>query len=244
MTKIVNIQPIEKPSRRTDGILEVHSIFDTIQGEGPFSGHRAVFVRLAGCNLQCPGCDTDYTSTRRMMTPKAVIDEIVHVSGVPIWQSLVIVITGGEPFRQDLSDFLFSILDYTSHWKIQIESNGVLPLSSSHSIALGDTRVTLVVSPKTSNVHRTVQRHISAYKYVVQAHNVGGDGLPLQALENKCSSSGVARPHQGFSGKIYVQPFDEKDEKLNQANLRAVTESAMKHGYIAQVQLHKYLGVE
>ena len=53
-----NGQPIEKVQRTFDGTLEVHSIFKTIQGEGPFCGTPAVFIRLAGCNLQCPWCDT------------------------------------------------------------------------------------------------------------------------------------------------------------------------------------------
>ena len=51
-----NTQEPEKIDR--DRHLDVHSIFHTIQGEGPYCGHPAVFIRLAGCNLQCPGCDT------------------------------------------------------------------------------------------------------------------------------------------------------------------------------------------
>ena len=34
-----------------DRELLVHSVFKTIQGEGPYSGRVAVFIRLAGCNL-------------------------------------------------------------------------------------------------------------------------------------------------------------------------------------------------
>lgn len=56
--KIVdNKQPRESYAKtRTNDCVEVVSIWDTIQGEGPFAGHPAVFVRLAGCNLQCPNC--------------------------------------------------------------------------------------------------------------------------------------------------------------------------------------------
>ena len=50
----INIQPIEKRELSTDGSVQVHSIFYTLQGEGPFAGQPAVFVRLAGFNLQCP----------------------------------------------------------------------------------------------------------------------------------------------------------------------------------------------
>ena len=69
----MNQQAPEKQQLRGDGLLAVHSIFYTIQGEGPFAGETAVFVRLAGCNLQCPLCDTDYTSDRRMVGPMGLV---------------------------------------------------------------------------------------------------------------------------------------------------------------------------
>ena len=98
----INIQPIEKLAR-SDGLrLDVHSIFATIQGEGPFTGHPCVFVRLAGCNLQCPGCDTDYTEDRRMMQIYEIAESVASVlkaSGSTRAKVPLVVITGGEPFR-------------------------------------------------------------------------------------------------------------------------------------------------
>ena len=61
-----NTQPAEKQVKSSGLILAINSIFYTIQGEGPFAGSPAVFVRLAGCNLQCPMCDTEYTSRQQM----------------------------------------------------------------------------------------------------------------------------------------------------------------------------------
>ena len=43
---------IAKARSVEDGYL-VHSMFHTLQGEGPFAGHPALFVRFAGCNLRC-----------------------------------------------------------------------------------------------------------------------------------------------------------------------------------------------
>ena len=42
-------------------MLQLAEIFYSIQGEGTWSGTPAVFVRLAGCNLACDFCDTDYS---------------------------------------------------------------------------------------------------------------------------------------------------------------------------------------
>ncbi len=51
----------------------------------------------------------------------------------------------------------------------------------------------------------------------------------------------LARPRPGVP--VYLSPCDEFDEERNQANRRAVAESALKHGYRAGVQLHKVLGL-
>jgi 7-carboxy-7-deazaguanine synthase len=43
-----------------DNIL-VKGTFFSIQGEGKHAGRPAFFVRLAGCNLKCGLCDTDWS---------------------------------------------------------------------------------------------------------------------------------------------------------------------------------------
>jgi organic radical activating enzyme len=41
--------------------LPVSEMFLSLQGEGPSAGRRAVFLRLAFCNLKCVWCDSAYT---------------------------------------------------------------------------------------------------------------------------------------------------------------------------------------
>ena len=41
-------------------ILFVNEVFVSLQGEGHFTGTPAIFVRLQGCDVHCPWCDTGY----------------------------------------------------------------------------------------------------------------------------------------------------------------------------------------
>lgn len=47
--------------------LNIKEIFYSLQGEGANTGIRAIFIRLAGCNLSCSYCDTDWKQGRILM---------------------------------------------------------------------------------------------------------------------------------------------------------------------------------
>ncbi|UPT53322.1 7-carboxy-7-deazaguanine synthase [Synechococcus phage Ssp-JY38] len=240
-----NIQPPEPARKHHDGeVLSVHSIFHTLQGEGPFTGHPAVFIRLAGCNLQCPGCDTEYTSGRHSMGIAEVVGKVMmmgHGNHVP----LLVVITGGEPLRQNIDPLirrLHSVFPASVYpgFSVQIESNGVLPLSNGLIELIRYTPTYLVCSPKTSRIHPTVGEHAHAFKYVLNVGNVHEkDGLPLTALGHRADPH-VARPPLEYKGPIYVNPMDAHDDALNVANIKETVKSAMRFGYIAGLQCHKY----
>ena len=54
-------------------------IFSSFQGEGLLIGERQIFVRFAGCNLNCNYCDTNDSKSEksgRLMTPEEVTSEI------------------------------------------------------------------------------------------------------------------------------------------------------------------------
>lgn len=228
----MNQQIPVKKSHSEDGSLRVHSIFHTIQGEGPFTGLRAVFVRLAGCNLQCPLCDTDYTSHSGAMTP----DEIV--TGVRQYgtKGHLVVITGGEPFLQNLRPTVEALLKADFH--VQIETNGTLfqdlPFDS----------VDVVCSPKTGSINRQLEPNLVALKYVICSEDISEeDGLPTLALKHPLQSQ-LARPTATFDGIIYVQPADEGDAEKNRKNQEAAVASALKYGYVLQLQVHKLIGVQ
>ena len=61
-----------KPVEDTDKLF-VTSRFMTLQGEGPYRGEPAFFIRLAKCNLNCSFCDTFFDDGDWM-----TFDEIEH----------------------------------------------------------------------------------------------------------------------------------------------------------------------
>lgn len=238
LMKTVNTQVPERISREK-GILDVHSVFSTIQGEGPFCGHPAVFVRLAGCNLQCPLCDTEYTNGRAKMDMSKLMDAIELDLFYTKSKAKLIVITGGEPFRQpEVVSFINFLIDIKG-FRVQVETNGTMQIP----LELHNECI-VVCSPKAAKIHPSVAARANAFKYVLQAGNVREeDGLPLQALEHRATPY-IARPPVYYKGPIYLQPADEKDSVVNQKNIHAVVKSAIKHNYIVQLQIHKYLGVD
>lgn len=226
----INQQPSERylPGQA----LEVHSLWPTIQGEGPLAGSPSVFVRLSGCNLQCPFCDTEYTSIRRSLYPLELIEEISKIR-----KSGLIVVTGGEPFRQAaLGRFCCEAL--SAGYKVQIETNGTM---YQDDLPYGSEDLVIVCSPKAPSINSALQQHIHALKYILQAGKVEEqDGLPRSSMG---SPMAIARPRYDSKAEIYVQPLDEQDEEANKRNLDTAVSVCMKFGYKLCVQIHKIIGM-
>jgi len=222
-----------------EGFLRVHSIFETIQGEGPFAGWPAIFVRLYGCNLQCPLCDTEYTKQYEIYNPMTLAEAVRSTYALQPVDKPLVVITGGEPFRQNIRLFVDYLLEMNFY--VQIETNGVLYLD----LPWDHEALTVVCSPKTGKIHPKTAERVDAYKYVLSYDGIAEDGLPLSALGHPLGKyKHVARPPDNWSGPIYLNPLDAGNDEANFKNLEAVTLSVMTHGkYIMGVQMHKLIGL-
>ena len=226
----LNVQPNERLFHDSQGFLDVFDVWPTIQGEGPLAGTPAVFVRLAGCNLTCPMCDTDYTSKRERLNPAVLVGRVLdkrtnhHIR--------LCVITGGEPLRQNILPFVK--LAQIHGMDVQIETNGTLyqelPLST-----------IIVCSPKTDKLHPKIKDRVDTLKYVVAHEKVDPkDGLPTSVLGMDLRA---ARPWPDYTGDIIVQPLDEQDPIKNDLNMETAINSCMRFGYRLGIQLHKEVGM-
>jgi len=116
-------------------VLQLAEIFYSVQGEGTWTGTPAVFVRLAGCNLSCSFCDTDYA-----LKFFASVDDVVARVRAEGGDCPMVILTGGEPLAQREARALIDALRADGR-RVHIESNGTMPVD------LPDD-VWLTVSPK------------------------------------------------------------------------------------------------
>jgi organic radical activating enzyme len=148
MAGAVTLPPLHTMATRPLRIAEVFG--PTIQGEGPSTGRRAMFVRLSGCNLDCRWCDTPYTwdwtgknGTAFDRDTESFSCDVDHLA-VSVLEAGValVVITGGEPLvqRSGLIRLCAQLAAGGAH--VEVETNG--------TIALPDPvdGVTYNVSPK------------------------------------------------------------------------------------------------
>ena len=100
--------------------MQIIEIYRSIQGESSFAGMPCTFVRLAGCNLRCDWCDSEYTFTGgKKMLGAEVEAEVKHPSPAGL-----VEITGGEPMLQEreLVPFMEKLL--ADGYEVLIESSG------------------------------------------------------------------------------------------------------------------------
>lgn len=97
----------------------VNEIFYSVQAEGRNAGRPAIFVRLAGCNLRCPFCDTNHANFR-VMSRDMIESEANSLD--PTGEAMV-VFTGGEPTLQLKNEERFFPTRFTA-----IETNGTMPV--------------------------------------------------------------------------------------------------------------------
>lgn len=197
-------------------VLRVKEIFFSIQSEGPFTGHPAVFVRLAGCNLKCSFCDEYHVAPYATMSDEDIVRRIKFLIGNCAIPPKIVVITGGEPFLQDFLGVV-NLIHKVTDFSVHIETNGTI----NPRLIFPYSRMVIVCSPKKEKiVHPLMHRYIDWYKFVVRH----GDEINLENIRKNF---------------IYIQPMDEGDDIKNKANRDWAVSMCMLHNFNLSSQIHK-----
>ena len=194
----------------------VNEIFHSLQGEGYHSGTPAVFVRLSGCNLRCPFCDTQHAGGTEMSEPEIVA---AVKSLCPVLRSPLVVVTGGEPALQltaSLVEALHAVGD-----RVAVETNGTLPLPgnvdwvtlSPKSLWLGEEAAPVLTRADELKVLFDGEHNPSAYDHIDAAHR-------------------------------FLQPMDTGDPARNAALMHQAADYCLGHPqWRLSLQIHKILNI-
>ena len=107
--------------------MQIIEIYKSLQGESSYAGIPCVFVRLAGCNLRCVWCDSEYTfKGGARMTQEQVEAEVHRLSP----GKGLVEITGGEPMlhEREVVPLMGSLL--VSGYTVLLETSGERPLGN------------------------------------------------------------------------------------------------------------------
>ncbi|AGN17438.1 MAG: 7-carboxy-7-deazaguanine synthase QueE [Methanobrevibacter boviskoreani] len=99
-------------------------IFSSIQGEGLLVGRRQIFVRFAGCNLDCNYCDTEDSKSVKNGELKSVDYVVDRINSLKTEDLHSISFTGGEPLLY--ADFIRKVIDRIDTPSF-LETNGTFP---------------------------------------------------------------------------------------------------------------------
>ena len=238
---------IRHRENRADGALAVQEIFYTLQGEGPYAGCPAVFIRLAGCNLACTFCDTEFESKASNYMSARDIVIAAQKTCTGLGHAPMVVLTGGEPLRQNCIPLLGLLASIGVF--VQIETAGTL-----WDHALGDFVINgdlvLVCSPKTVGIKAELAKYCNHYKYIITAGQTSPyDGLPNVGTQasNAHLEQRLYRPEKRDAHEpkcvTWVSPCDAHDAKATGANIEEAVRVALRYGYRLSLQMHKLVGL-
>ena len=97
--------------------------FSSIQGESSYAGYTCFFIRLAGCNLRCSYCDTEYAYEEGKEVEITELMKRADKSGIKL-----VEITGGEPLIQEASFELITALSDRGY-HVLVETNGSVDIT-------------------------------------------------------------------------------------------------------------------
>ncbi|MDY6122597.1 MAG: 7-carboxy-7-deazaguanine synthase QueE [Porphyromonas sp.] len=196
----------------------IKEIFYSLQGEGARCGQPSIFVRLSGCNLHCPFCDTDFADGQLLSTAEIAAHLATYPTRTIIW-------TGGEPSLQLKDEHIayFSSLGYYQ----AIETNGT------HQLPQGLDYISC--SPKHRDVallHSLFPEGVSEWRFLIEAET------PMPPTERELPKAVSYCVSPVFVTSEGIEQVDPK------ALARCVTFCRQHPRWQLSLQMHKLIGIK
>lgn len=196
----------------------VNEVFETIQGEGFYTGVPAIFVRLQGCPVGCSWCDTKHT-WELLDVNKVQPEMVIQVDGtIGRWSELTtselisflkqkeftashVVITGGEPCLHDLTAMTEEFND--AGYSTQIETSGTFEVNCSEKTWVTVSpklkmKAGLAVLPQALNRANEIKHpvatasHIDDLDELLKGIDLEGKTICLQPISQKARATELA----------------------------------------------------
>lgn len=219
---------------------KVNEMFETIQGEGSFTGQPSIFIRLQGCPVGCSWCDTKHTweiSLTEQVTPASMlakkqeseqwatmtVDDMLAVYQQQNYQAKHIVLTGGEPCMVDLTPLCEAF--ERQGFSCQVETSGTFDVRVS-------ARCWVTVSPKVNMK--------GGYKILASAMQRANEiKHPVATEQHVDDLKQLLNEHNITGTPVYLQPISQKERATELAIATCIA-----NNWRLSVQVHKYLGIE
>lgn len=209
--------------------LIVNEIFGSIDGEGIRTGELATFIRLAGCNLRCSYCDTEYALNIKNGTEMS-IDEILRKVKEIGYKN--ITLTGGEPLIHRNVEKLIDRL-IKEDYIVNIETNGAVDISKYIS---KDLILTMDFKTKSSGMMKYMNlQNITKLR--------SNDVLKFVCSRDDFDDIKKILKEYDIKSYIYLSPIFEEIEPSELVDfLKELHKEGMNTSKIrVQVQLHKII---
>lgn len=218
----------------------INEIFQTLQGEGVFTGVPAIFVRLQRCPVGCSWCDTKHTweqdpekicSADMMMHKTQEDDRWASLSAQDIIMQFTaqgytarhVVVTGGEPCLYDLQPLTAAL--EAQGWQCQIETSGTQPVLCSE-------KTWVTVSPKV-NMRGGYDVLTSALIRADEVKHPVGRQRDIDELDLL-----LAKLPSGEYPVVALQPISQKP-----AATELCIKTCIARNWRFSMQTHKYLNI-
>jgi len=192
----------------------VNEIYRAVQGEGQYTGWPCTIVRLQGCNLCCPFCDTPQALDSDGGTEHNEISLLSKIKEVHRYGFLLL--TGGEPMTQDVTNLILLLKTFGN---VHLETNGTLP------VQVGFDWVT--VSPKGKHTLAGAIDRANEVKWLVHSQS---DVIGLTDFLAEWPT---------FDGVVSVQPVS-----LDKQATEIAYHAAIDYGWHLSLQAHRLIGVQ